>query len=311
MKFLVTGGAGFVGSHLVEQLVHDPAAEVKIYDSYPHQRYFDFHLQDYEVVSGDILDSELVNQACHGIDVVFHLAGAVGTDYLIKDPQRAVETNIIGTLNILEAARANSAKVVYLSLLPDWLNPYMITKNTATQFCQMYRNEFGLPIIVFRASHIYGKRQKWHPVKKAVPNFIRSALADSDISIFGTGEQLMDLIYVNDAASAMINCLKMPDAWGKVIELGSGIGITVRELALKIIDLSSSKSQLEYIGARPGEPVSKDAFVPADIHQLSNLIGNYLDTSLEYGLQQTIQWYMNNWSEIEPTAFNGSVGITQ
>jgi UDP-glucose 4-epimerase len=290
MKALVTGGAGFIGTHLLEYFANTGIA-ARIFDTNIINQHFNFDFSAWDKTIGNIENYSEVLLAANDCEVIFHLASALGTDFLVYRPQLAVQTNITGTLNVLNAAKQTGALVVYLSLLPDWNNSYMITKNAAAKFCQMYFQEFGVKTVVLRGSHIYGERQKWAPVQKAVPNFILSALKNEALKIFGSGEQLMDLLYVKDAVQAIAHAANIPDAIGQTIELGSGIGISVSELARKIIELCNSSATLDFIEHRIGEPNSPAAFVPANTQQQSNILGFTPHTNLEVGLLQTIKWY--------------------
>lgn len=290
MKALITGGAGFVGSHLAEHL-RSIGIEVSIFDINHRKRYFDFKPQDFNFIQGNILNKQSLNQAAHDCDVIFHLAGVLGTDYLLNFPELAVQTNIVGTINVLNASLMNNATVIYMSLLPQWNNSYMITKNTAEHFCTMYRDEFGAKTIILKASHIYGGRQKWFPVEKAVPCFILAALENKPISIYGSGTQLMDLIHVKDVVCGLGKCIGNQQALGKVIDLGSGNGIPVSNVAERIKSLSFSKSNIIHIGKRPGEPDNANSFTPADTTKLISVLNFTTEVGLDAGLLETIEWY--------------------
>lgn len=290
MKALVTGGAGFVGSHLVEYLAQN-GVQVRIFDSTDKNKFFDFDLSRWDVRRGHIEDYTALFQAAQGYDVIFHLAGVLGTDYLVPQAKLAVQSNIMGTLNVLDVARLTGALVVYFSLLPDWLNSYMITKNAAAKFCQMYFQEFGVRTVVLRGVHIYGPRQKWAPVRKAVPYFIVSALRNQPLEVYGSGNQLMDLLHVNDAVTGIARAAQVPAAIGRSIQFGSGIGVKVVDLAQKIIELCGSSSEIHINGPRPGEPDTPTAFVPANTRQQTELLDFAPTLSLDEGLKMTIDWY--------------------
>jgi len=290
LKALITGGAGFVGSYLAEHL-RAIGIEVTIFDIYQNEYYFDFRPKDFNLVNGDILDNLLLKEAAKGCDVIFHLAGLLGTDYLVYLPEQAVRVNIHGTINVLNVARDNNATVIYLSLLPQWNNSYMITKNAAEQFCSMYNQELGVKTIVVKATHIYGGRQKWHPVGKAVPNFIITAIEGKPLAIYGSGSQLMDLIHAKDAALALANCIDNQPIIGKSIELGTGDGISVANVARKIISLCSSNSVLKFTDMRAGEPHHAGAFTPANTGQMKSLLNFTPKIDLDKGLSDTIEWY--------------------
>jgi len=290
MRVLITGGAGFIGSHLAEYL-RSLDIEVFIFDKSDHHLCSDFPMENFTFIEGDVQDKLSVDRAVENCDVIFHLAGVLGTDFLVGFPELAVKINTLGTINVLNAARNSGATLLYLSLLPEWNNPYMITKHAGERFCNMYYNEFGVPTIVARATHIYGPRQKWHPVKKAVPTFIMNALRGEPLKVYGTGEQLMDLLYVVDAAKALWECVESRKTIGQTLELGSGKGISVISLAKMIIELCKSDSKIEYEEMRPGEPNTPDSFAPANIDLLNSLLGFEPKVDLQMGLEQTIDWY--------------------
>ena len=293
MKVLITGAAGFIGTHLaLELLKHDYSLHLFDIDNVNLKRLN--NPRDVYCFRGDIQQKESLTAAIEGVEVVFHLASLLGTDYLVDFPIEAVQVNTIGTLNILNAAKERKIKVIYLSLLPDWLSPYMITKRASEKFCQMFHEEFGTDTIVLRASHIYGKYQKWKPARKAIPNFIKSALNNEDITIFGSGNQLMDLLYVKDSVKALRKISNVSGAGGKTLELGSGMGISVLYVAEKIIEICKSKSRIIFGGKRPGEPLDEKCFSPANIKSLEKFIGKYSTTMIEDGLLQTINWYKEN-----------------
>lgn len=290
MKVLITGGTGFIGTHLNEFL-NSNCYSTRIFDINGNSQFYDVDFTGWDLIIGDVSNYVEVMHAAEKCDVIVHLASALGTDYLINQPHFTVQSNIIGTLNVLDVAKATGAKVIYLSLLPDWNNPYMITKNAASKFCQMYFTEFGVKTIVLRGTHIYGERQKSAPVRKAVPNFVLAALKNKPIQIYGSGDQLMDLLYVKDTVKAIVSAINTPLAIGQAIELGSGVGISVITLARKIITLCDSSSTIEFIGPRPGEPSSLKSFIPANTQNQSSILGFVPQTSLDQGLIQTINWY--------------------
>lgn len=290
MKALVTGGAGFIGSHLVEFL-ESQDWEVRIYDTFSGRNQFDFDVVSRDFISGDVRDSKKLSDAAVGCKVIFHLAGSVGTDYLVNQPTLAVTSNIIGTLNVLETAKASGARVIYLSVLPNWPNSYMITKKAAEAFCSMYHKEFDTQVTVFQAAHIYGPRQCWRPAQKAVPNFISQALLDMPISIYGTGHQLMDLLHVSDACHVLYQAAIEERSVGSMMELGSGSSISVIDLVSWIIEECGSSSNIQFLGKRPGEPLSDESFQPANISLLQGLLGFTPQISFTAGFRSTIEWY--------------------
>ena len=292
MKILITGAAGFIGTHLAKTIIENGNNYIRLFDvkdinleKYPTNRVVN------DIFIGDIRSYKSIKKALNNIDTVFHLASLLGTDYLVKYPEKAVKVNTIGTLNLLRAANEENIRVIYLSLLPDWNSPYMVSKHAAEKFCLMYHEEYNLSTTIFRASHIYGEYQKWKPARKAIPNFIMSALRNRDIKIYGSGNQLMDLLYVGDATNAIYRITSLEESFGQTYELGTGIGYRVIDVANMIIKLCNSKSKIIYKGKRPGEPVDEESFKPAQIDKLQNAIGNFIQFNIEEGLTKTINWY--------------------
>lgn len=290
MKYLITGGMGFIGSHLYERL-QQYDANVKIFDIYSEKSYFDFLPPNEHRVIGDICNYNEVLQVMEGRNIVFHLAGVLGTDYLMSYPKLAFQTNVIGTLNVLEAAKITGATICYLSLLPEWHNLYMLTKNTSAKLCKIYYKEFGVKTIVLRASHIYGARQKWKPVVKAIPNFIFSSLKNKPLTVYGSGGQLMDLLYINDAIEGILKSVDTKAAYGESIQFGAGLGYDVASIANKIIKLCKSSSIITYSKMRPGEPDDPNSFHPVNTRDQLNLLGFKPKIDVETGLNKTIDWY--------------------
>lgn len=288
MNIVVTGGAGFIGSHVAEALAQDGEA-VTIFDIVPEReawritRDLGSHYR-----CADVRDLKAVRAALESCDAVIHLAGLLGTDSLVWSPRDAVETNIGGMLNVLDAAGEAGVRIVNISLIPDWNNSYMITKQAASKFCLMYAREFGAQTVDLRLSHIYGPRQLWGPIRKAVPSFIRAALATEPIAVFGNGQQLMDLLYVSDVVCAIRKALIEPKAVGRSMEIGYGRSLTLHELVHTILELTNSRSEIHYVGRRPGEPEDFSSFREVDVQQQQDVLDFHPKTPLRAGLMRTI-----------------------
>src|SRR5579884_2732446 len=168
MRVLVTGGSGFIGGFVVEKLASRGATPV-VLDLVPPR--------DLEVAppyrQGDVRDPAVVERAVAGCHAVVHLAGILGTDLTVDCPRETVETNLLGTLHVLESARRHGCRAVLINVGNDWDNPYTITKQAAVRFGLMYAREFGMPVTVIRAMNGYGPRQKADHTRKLVPEPIR------------------------------------------------------------------------------------------------------------------------------------------
>ena len=282
-KILITGGTGFIGSHLVEAL-HRKGHTVSTFDHTPRQ-----HQAPTTVFQGDIRDEEAVNRAIAGQDIVYHLAGILGTHELMEGIKEAVEINVVGTLNVLNAVQKHGSRMVLASKPNIWLNTYSITKETEEQFCLMYHHEFGTPIAIVKWFNAYGPRQKTSRVQKAVPTFIMRALRNEPIPIFGNGQQTADFVYISDLVDATIRVAEEPRCFGRIVEIGTGKETAVTELANSIISLTGSRSQLEYLPMRSGE--ESNARVFADCQAMRDLLGFCHQVELEDGLKETISYY--------------------
>lgn len=288
-KILVTGGSGFIGGHVVDNLL-SRGHGVIIFDRYRSYK----ERKDVEYQYGDVKDWEALSEAIYRCDGVIQLAGILGTQETVRNPKPAVETNILGNLNMFEACNLYGKRGVYITVGNYWMNnPYSITKNTAERFALMYNKERGTKIAIVRGFNAYGPRQKDKPVRKITPNFILPALRNEDILIYGTGEQRMDMIYVSDLSDILVKALVMDHGYyNDVFEGGTGIAPTVNEIAQKVIELSNSKSQLKHTKMRPGE--DEKSVVKASetgLKVLNDYLGISNFVSLEEGLKNTIEYY--------------------
>lgn len=285
---LVTGGSGFIGGLLASKL-RDSGYDVTIADGRP------LGGADFRYVRCDVRDISQVMEAAKGQETIYHLAGVLGTDYLLEGNLGRVEdcldVNVKGALHIYEAARMQGSRVVTAGLVPSWANPYMITKKAATQFGQMYFHEYGTDIRTLEFTHVYGPGQKERPVRKAIPNFIVSALKGEPVVVFGAGDKYMDCIYVDDAVEALRIAGEHDQMKGMVAQMGTGQGITVLDLAHKIIEMTSSQSSVVFEPMRPGEPRDRQGFVAANLFVWNQYTPWTPTTTLEDGLQKTIAWH--------------------
>lgn len=236
---LVTGGSGFIGRYVVEALL-SRGWHVSILDTRDRGV-----PEGVELVLGDIRDATAVTEAVAHADGVIHLAGVLGTQETIANPRPAAETNIIGGLNVLEAAVQYNVPVVNIAVGNYWMNnTYAITKNSIERFADMLNRFRGGRITVVRALNAYGPRQvaaaPYGPskVRKVMPSFICRALAGEPIEIYGDGKQIMDMIYVEDVARVLVTALEhtcaggavtAPD--GKTFEAGTGRPTSINQIA--------------------------------------------------------------------------------
>jgi len=279
MKILVTGGSGFIGAFLVREL-SKRGDDVFILSNHARRN-------DSNFIYADVVDREKILEVVPQFDVVYHLAGLLGTSELIEKAYRASEVNILGTINILDGALVNKTKVVYITKPNCWLNTYSITKHTGEAFAKMYFKELGLPTVCLRWFNVFGPNQSFH-CQKAVPYFIRWALNDKPIEVWGNGEQTVDLIYVTDAVRATVLVGENGSLGGKTVDIGTGEETSVNQLARLIIELSGSSSKIKHLPMRSGE--TPNTRLKADTSVLKKMDFS-CSVGLKEGLKRTIEAY--------------------
>lgn len=289
MKALITGGSGFIGGYIYEELGF--SHEVTILDATPPK---DFNFRG-KFIFADVCDKFAILNAAYDCDVIFHIAGVLGTLESFDDPYSVSEVNIAGALRVFDAARFLKKPVVNLSLGNPWANPYMITKRTAQEFAQMYNEAYGTQITTLTGRNAYGPRQKWAHVQKVAPTFIVKALKNEDINIWGDGEQIIDLIHAKDMARACV--LAAEKRLPEVIDLGTGRETKVMELAKMIIELIQSNSKIKFLPMRKGEPFRSVTL--ADTRKARELLNFVPKINLEDGLKSAIQWYKEKLNDPE------------
>lgn len=291
-KLLVLGGNGFIGGHVVEEALAR-GLEVTVFD---RRRYG----QNPEVTAflGDVRDPEAVQEAVKLAGYVINLAGILGTQETINNPIPSVQTNLVGTINFLEACRPtkfHQVQGVQIGVGNYWMqNSYSITKSAAIRFVEMYNEEHGTKVAMVRALNAYGERQKAAPVRKIIPTFVLKALAGDDIEVYGDGSQVMDMIYVKDVAKILLDaCVSSDTKYDYIYEAGTGRHLTVQQIAELVVKAASSKSQIVNLPMRPGEP--EGAIVLGDPGTLTDL-GQYDLMPFEAGISRTIRWYKENYA---------------
>tara|TARA_B100000902_G_scaffold260264_1_gene246488 strand:+ start:4858 stop:5757 length:900 start_codon:yes stop_codon:yes gene_type:complete len=257
MKSLVTGGAGFIGSNLVDQLLKI-GHEVVVVDnehSDAHDQFY-WNPKAHWNVNGDIRDYDFLKNCMKGVDYVFHLAAEARIQPAIKNPIEAVSINAVGTCTVLQCARESGVKrVMYSSTSSaygfnntpnvesqpdDCLNPYSISKVTGEKLCKMYTDLYGLDTVIFRYFNVYGERQplrgQYAPV---IGIFLRQKNAGEPLTIVGDGEQRRDFTHVSDVVNANIMAAisnSEPESFGQVYNVGTSVNYSVNEIAEMISD---------------------------------------------------------------------------
>jgi nucleoside-diphosphate-sugar epimerase len=302
-KAIVTGGAGFIGSYIVEELVRK-GLSVVVLDNLSLGSTENIEAitnqNNVNIIKGDILDVELLKKSFQDIDIVFHEAAITGVSRSIKNPMLVNDVNIKGTLNVLIAARDNKVKrVVFASsaavygdapLLPVKENivcnpqsPYALTKLTCEYYCRLFHQLFSLSTICLRYFNVYGPRQDPNSEYSAViPTFIYSVLKNRPPTIYGDGNQTRDFVFIKDVVHA--NIVAAGSKATGVFNIGSGHGTSINELARHVTTISGKKLQPVYRASRFGEVRNSIADIT-----LAQRIGYKPNYTLENGLRETIR----------------------
>lgn len=304
MKVLVTGGAGFIGSHIVEYF--QDKAEVRVLDNLRSGFMRNLTGLSHEFIEASILDREAVRRAVQGVDYVFHLAAMISVPESMQKPLDCNEINTAGTLIVLEeAARAQVQKLVLSSsaaiygdnpvvpkretMLPEPKSPYAITKLDGEYYCKMFADEGRLPTACLRYFNVFGPRQDpKSQYAAAVPIFIDRALKQEPITIYGDGEQTRDFIYVKDIAAANAFFAIQSSATG-VFNVAYGRKITIQELAQQICTLTSSRSEIRHTAGRAGDV--KHSLAAVDKLQSAGFMPS---SNFSHGLKATVDFFRNS-----------------
>ena len=304
-KVVVTGGAGFIGSHLVGELSQSEH-EVKILDDMSTGREENIESllkrDNIELIKGSVTDLPLLEKIFHGVSQVFHLAAFPSVTRSVNDPENSHRVNATGTLNVLLAARRNHvSKVIYASsssvygdtptlpkkedMPPNPLSPYAVSKLTGEYYCQVFEKVYQLPTIILRYFNVYGPRQDPDSQYAAViPRFIQSTLNGNPLVIYGDGEQTRDFTFVRDVVEANILAANS-DICG-LFNISRGERITINRLVEVIMGLTGGKSEVIYQEPRPGDVRHSQADIT-----MAGTFGYKPRYSLKEGLAEMIRWF--------------------
>jgi UDP-glucose 4-epimerase len=302
MRALVTGGAGFIGSHIVRYLVEE-GHTVAVLDNLSSG--FRTNLTSFvhaDFIEGDVRDAATVERAMSSVEVVFHLAASVGNKRSIDHPLDDAAINVLGTLNVLEAARqAGTRKIVFSSsagifgelktlpiredhpVEPD--SPYGASKLGAEKACLAYSKLYVLEAVCLRYFNVYGVNQRYDAYGNVIPIFARRLLHGEAITIFGDGEQTRDLVNVNDVVQANYRAAMVRGVSG-AFNIASATRVTINELARLMMAASGLVSPIEYGPLRPGDVRHS----LADIGAAQRAFGYQPTVELEVGLREYMDW---------------------
>jgi nucleoside-diphosphate-sugar epimerase len=303
-KYLVTGGAGFIGSHIVKRLVDD-GVQVRVVDnlSTGQARRLDALRSAIQFIEGDLAEKKIARRAVEGIDFVLHQAAVPSVQRSVADPVGTNRANVTATLNLLESCRrAGVRRLVYAAsssaygdtevlpkhedMPPHPLSPYALQKFVGERYCRLYHELFGLETVSLRYFNVFGPGQDPHSEYSAViPKFIKGLLAKQSITIYGDGEQSRDFTYVDNVVEANLLALEAPDAAGKMCNIGCGERITLNRLVTLLEQQLGTKAQVSYTAPKAGDVRHS----LADMERAKVLLRYRPEIMIEEGLRQTIE----------------------
>lgn len=307
-NYLVTGGAGFIGSHIVETLV-ERGERVRVLDNLSTGRWDNIapFLDHIEFISGDLRDEKTVRQAVAGIDYVFHQAAIPSVIRSVQDPIPTEMANVVGTLNLLLAARDSGVRrLVYASsasvygdslilpkvetMMPSPKSPYGVSKLAMEYHCRVFTELYGLETVGLRYFNVFGPRQDPTSEYAAViPKFITAMLRGQPPRIYGDGMQSRDFIYVSNVVGANLLAATAPDMSGHVFNAAFGSRYTLLELVAVLNEILGTHIEPAFEPARPGDVKHSQADIG-----LIQRCGYQLQVDFWAGLQKTVEWFNAN-----------------
>jgi NAD dependent epimerase/dehydratase len=311
MKVVVTGADGFIGSHLTEALVAQGCDVTAFcyYNSFDSWGWLDTVPEQTKsamrVVMGDVRDPNGVREALRGADVVFHLAALIGIPFSYVAPDSYVDTNVKGTLNVLQAARALETERVLVTSTSEVYgtahtvpideshplqgqSPYSATKIAADKLAESFHLSFGLPVTTVRPFNTYGPRQS---ARAVIPTIISQLMAGSGVLRLGSLAPTRDLTFVTDTVAGFIALAECDETVGRVVNLGTGTEVSIGDLADSLVRMIAPETRIEVEDARIRPSASEVGRLLADISLVRSLTGWEPAHTLEQGLAETVQWF--------------------
>jgi UDP-glucose 4-epimerase len=273
LKILVTGGAGFIGSHLINDLLKK-GHSVLVLDNLSSGKKQNlekaFSNEDFTFILGDIRDDAALKDALKGVNAVAHLAALIDVTSSVTDPVTTNDVNVAGTLKVLQSAvKGNVSQFVFASstavygeakVLPiteetplNPISPYAASKVAGEAYCKSFQSCYGLNTVILRFFNVYGPRSENSPYSGVITKFLRQALKNEALNIYGDGEQTRDFIHVNDIVAALILALENPKVGGETFNVCTGVQTSINELANTINLITERNLNPKYSPARTGE----------------------------------------------------------
>ena len=308
-NYLVTGAAGFIGSHLAERLVQQGHA-VRILDNLSTGRIENLgpFRDRVEFIQQDMCDPEVCRQACRDIEVVYHQAAVPSVPRSVEDPRESHQANVTGTFNMLLAARdagcrrfimaASSSAYGELevspkveTLLPQPLSPYAVAKLAGEQYCSVFYRCYGFETLALRYFNVFGPRQDPQSTyAAAIPAFVTAILAGKPPTVFGDGEQTRDFTYIDNVLQANLLAAAAKQTRGEVVNIGDGHQVSVNEVIRRINELLGTEVKPVYAPPRAGDVMHS----LADITRAGQLLGYEPTVDFAEGLRRSIDYYKSN-----------------
>jgi UDP-glucose 4-epimerase len=307
--YLVTGGAGFIGSHIVAELVRRKQT-VRVVDNFSTGRRQ--NIKEFwdkaEVIAGDIRDLDLMKKVTEGVDYVLHQAALPSVERSVKDPLTTNQVNVNGTLNLLEASKLNKVKVfVFASsssvygntpklpkrenMPPDPLSPYALSKLGGERYCKLFYQLYRLNTISLRYFNVFGPRQDPHSHYSAViPRFILALVRGEPATIYGDGRQSRDFTYISNVVKANLLACENKNSWGEVINVACGKRFSVNQLFKELSRSLGNHIKPIYTKPRPGDVRHS----LADISKSKKLLKYSVEVDFSAGLKKTIDWFLTH-----------------
>jgi len=306
---LVTGGAGFIGSHLVDALL-SRGCEVGVLDDFSTgtESNLSPNLNRVRLHRGSITDRNFTRIAVSGYGAVLHDAARVNVTHSVEDPVDTNHVNVEGTLNLLEAARDSGVQTfVYASsssvygeteklpkeesMPPMPVSPYAVSKLAGENYCKVFSSVYGLKTVSLRYFNVYGPRQKSGPYSGVIPAFVKGALAGERLVISGDGTQTRDFVYVKDVVRANLLCLDSALKGGEVYNVGSNQRTSINEVARLVYKLTGNKNTTpNHVPPRRGDVLHSYA----DITRISSELGYEPSYTIESGLMEVVEWWRSS-----------------
>ena len=307
--FLVTGGAGFIGSHIVHRLLRE-GAKVRVVDNFSTGK--KGRLRDVdssiELIEDDITDRRVCDRAVQGVGYVLHQAAVPSVHRSIQDPVETNRANVIGTLNLLESCRQHGVRrLVYAAsssaygdtqvlpkkedMAPNPLSPYALQKFVGERYCKLYNDLYGLETVSLRYFNVFGPSQDpWSEYSAVIPKFATRLQSGQSLVVFGDGEQSRDFTYIDNVVEANILAIKAPRTAGAVINIGCGESLTLNRLIRFLEEILQVQAVVEYEPPRRGDVRHS----LADISLARDVLGYQPKVTLVEGLRRTVEFFASS-----------------